>query len=67
MGDADSNGTVNTMDAMRVLQYYAGLLPADRIARDLSDVDGNGTINTVDAMLILRYYAGLITRFPADR
>ena len=62
-GDADGNGVINNIDAMLVLQAYAGL-PGVSVGA-AADVDGNGIVNNIDAMLILQFYAGLITAFPA--
>jgi hypothetical protein len=66
LGDADSNGVVNTLDAMMILQYYTELISADIIDLSVCDLDGNGIVNTVDAMLILQYYVGLIEKFPVE-
>jgi hypothetical protein len=66
LGDADSNGVVNTLDALLVLQYYTGAVTADEINLAVCDLDGNGVVNTVDALLILQYYTGAIEKFPVE-
>jgi hypothetical protein len=66
LGDADSNGIVNTLDALLVLQYYTGAVTADEINLAVCDLDGNGVVNTVDALLILQYYTGAIEKFPVE-
>lgn len=58
-GDANCDGTVNSIDALIVLQYVAGLrntVPCP----DEADVDNNGRLTSVDAALILQIDAGLI-------
>jgi len=64
LGDASGDGVINNVDAMLVLQAYAGL-PGVEVSVAAGDVDGNGAVNNVDAMLILQHYAGIITEFPA--
>jgi hypothetical protein len=65
LGDADSNGVVNTLDALLVLQYYTEVVGAADLDLGVADVDGNGVINHVDSMLILQYYTEVIEVFPA--
>jgi len=61
-GDANCDGTTNSIDAALVLQYSAGLvssLPCQANA----DVGGPGSgVNAIDAALILQFVAGLIPR-----
>ena len=66
LGDADGNGTINTIDAMLVMQYFARLITVDKLDVRACDVDGNGVVNTIDAMLIMQYFAKLISKFPAE-
>lgn len=61
-GDADGNGTVDSYDAMRVLEHYAdiasggaGIISDQLLAA--ADLDSDGTADTFDAALILRKYA----------
>jgi hypothetical protein len=65
LGDVDSNGVVNHIDAMLVLQYYTEVIGAADLDLSVADVDGNGVINHVDSMLILQYYTEVIEVFPA--
>ena len=51
VGDANCDGSVNSIDALLVLQLHAGLI--DEVCGDV-DVNGNGDVNSLDAMLILQ-------------
>ncbi len=58
-GDVDCNIQINSIDAVLILQFAAGLtesLPCLYLA----DVNGDGDVNSIDAALILQYVAGLI-------
>jgi hypothetical protein len=59
VGDANCDGVVNSVDALIVLQFVAGLRNSVP-CRDLADVDNNGRLSSVDAALILQIHAGLI-------
>jgi hypothetical protein len=60
-GDCDNNGTSNALDALHILQYTAGLLPAPGAC---GDTNGDGIVNTIDVSLILQYTAGLLQQLP---
>lgn len=59
LGDANSDGEVNNIDAALVLKYDAGII--EEI--DNADVNDDGEVNNVDAALILKYDAGIIEEF----
>ncbi len=59
LGDVNSDGNVDNLDAAWVLQYDAKL----RESIENGDVNGDGLVNSVDAALILKYDAGLISGF----
>ena len=63
LGDADSNGVVNNIDAMMILQYHTGIIEADRLDLTVCDVNNDGVVNNVDAMMVLQYHTGVITEF----
>ena len=64
LGDVDHNHKLTSMDAMLLMQYKAGLLPADTFfCEECADVNGKTGVNSIDAMLILQFRAGLITSF----
>ncbi len=59
MRDVNCDGAVNTIDALFLLQFDAGLmesLPCEQNA----DVNADGRINSLDAVLILQFDAGLL-------
>ncbi|MCI0855652.1 MAG: FG-GAP repeat protein [Chloroflexi bacterium] len=63
LGDVNSDGQVNAIDAALILQFSAGLIgsvpnPAS------ADVNSDGEMNAVDAALILQFSAGLIGSLP---
>ena len=62
-GDANCDGTVNSIDAAIVLQDTAQLLPFLPCPLN-ADVNHDSRINAVDATLILQFSAGLIGVLP---
>lgn len=58
LGDANCDGSGDSVDAALVLQFDAGLLTS-LACEAAADVDGNNTINSVDAALVLQTIAGL--------
>ena len=62
LGDVNSDGNINIIDALLTAQYYVGKNP-EGFNPDAADVDENGIINIVDALIIAQYYVGLIAGF----
>jgi hypothetical protein len=62
LGDVNCDGRVNSLDALAVLQYSAGLL-GSLPCQTNADVNDDGTVNALDAALILQYDAGLLDEF----
>ncbi len=58
-GDANCNGSTDSIDAALVLQSTAGLI-AGVGCPGLADVDGDGDIDAIDAAIILQIDAGLL-------
>lgn len=73
-GDVDCNGSVNSVDGLRILRQVAGLAPnlpagcppltALAGPGPRADMDCNGTVDSVDSLRILRYTAGLDPGLP---
>ena len=59
-GDANKDGTVNSIDAALILQFIAGLTGE----WPNSDTNGDGTSNAIDVALILQFTAGFLTGLP---
>ncbi len=59
LGDVNSSGVVDIVDALLVAQYYVGLNPANFNPAN-ADVNASGTIDIVDALRIAQYYVGII-------
>ncbi len=55
-GDADGDGTIDSVDAALIIQYAAGLLPS---ISPSSDMNQDGQISAVDAALVLQQAAGV--------
>ena len=58
-GDANCDGRIDSLDALAVLQFEAGLLEElpDPVGGDPNE---DGTVESADALLILQFHAGLI-------
>ncbi len=61
MGDVNSDGGVDSLDAAQVLKHDAMLISLEDTV--LADVNSDGSADSLDAALILKYDAGLITDF----
>lgn len=62
LGDANSDGIINIIDALVTAQYYVGI-PGVQINLAASDVNCDKAVNIVDALIIAQYYVGIITHF----
>ncbi len=58
-GDADCDGGINAIDALRVLRGAAGLGGSGDCVTTAGDVDCNGAVSALDALLLLRFVANL--------
>lgn len=63
VGDVNCNLTANSIDAVLVLQFGAGLL-ASLPCPEGGDANQDGTINVLDATLILQFDSGLLATLP---
>jgi regulator of RNase E activity RraA len=55
-GDANGDGVVNLLDAMRIAQWYNGW--DVEICEISADANGDGVVNLLDAMRIAQWYNG---------
>ncbi|OGO50571.1 MAG: hypothetical protein A2148_04795 [Chloroflexi bacterium RBG_16_68_14] len=62
LGDANCNGSVNSIDAALVLQLEAGFIDSLPCPEN-SDLNHDGSTSSLDATLILQYDAGLVDGF----
>jgi len=72
-GDVNSDGRVNSIDALFLLYYRAGIIcalpPPEESGCPISqlgkgDVNEDGAANALDATLILQFHAGLLSTLP---
>lgn len=61
-GDVNADGTVNSTDALLVLQHSTGLVELNEKAILKADVDKSNSVTSSDALLILQYATGIIPR-----
>ncbi len=62
MGDVDSSGTINIVDALRIAQYYIGM-PVTVFNTAVADVNCDGKIDIVDALRVAQCYVGIVPCF----
>ena len=63
MGDVNDDGSVNSLDALFILQFVANLVSSlPNLGH--ADVNQDGDITPVDALLLLQYQAGIILCLP---
>lgn len=63
IGDINTDGKINSADALLVLQSSTGIITLTDTQKLLADVNKDGRINSTDALLILQYATGKITSF----
>lgn len=56
LGDVNGDGSVNTTDAVLIINYYLG--KTKEINKRAADVNSDGAVNTTDAVLIINKYLG---------
>lgn len=54
-GDINSDGKINSSDALLVLEFSVGMKTPSAEQKKLADVDGDGALNSSDALEILIY------------
>ena len=59
-GDVNSDGSVDSSDALLVLRYSLGIIAPSALELSLADMDANGVVNSADALIILRLALGVV-------
>ena len=67
LGDANGDGSVDSMDALAVLQHEAGLQLLTGANLNAADVDGVTGVDSMDALAILQKEAGIIDHFVVEQ
>lgn len=57
-GDVNSDGTVNSTDALCILMHSVGKTPS-KFDKGVADMNGDGNINSTDALAVLKITVGL--------
>ena len=63
-GDIDCNGSITSIDALKVLRHVVGLSANTNCASFNGDIDCSGSETSTDALKLLRYAAGLSVTLP---
>ena len=63
-GDANSDTSVDFMDAILVLDYELGLVADDEIDIVAADANADTSVDFMDAILILDFELGLVEKLP---
>ena len=58
-GDVNSDGKINSADALGILQHTVGSKPKN-FNKDVADINADGTINSADALMVLQIAVGSI-------
>jgi len=62
-GDANCDRSVDSIDALMMLQLTAGLIPSLPCQQE-ADTDGDGQITAIESALVLQFAAGLLPALP---
>ena len=62
-GDANGDGSVNSKDVTRIVQYGVGLKDLDAKGLFYGDVNGDGLVNSKDVTRIVQYGVGIRNAF----
>ncbi|MCQ2479692.1 MAG: dockerin type I repeat-containing protein [Clostridia bacterium] len=60
LGDVDNSKTINSIDALMILQHVTDIKPQTGDALRRCDVNGDGTGNSADALAVLQIATGLL-------
>ena len=63
----NSDGKIDSKDAVLVLKSYAESLVSGNKSTDLAgDINNDGSVDSKDAVIILKYYAATLTGFSGS-
>ena len=57
-GDVNSDGIVNSTDALAILKYTVGKTPS-KFDKGVADMNGDGNVNSTDALAVLKITVGI--------
>ena len=63
LGDVNNDGKINTLDAVKILQYVAKKTTLTEAQMLAANTNKDNRVNTLDAVRILQYVAKKITKF----
>ena len=58
-----SLSSVNSTDALLILQHFVGINILNSLALEAADVNGNSIVNSTDALVVLKRFVGLQSTF----
>ncbi len=61
LGDVNGDGMIDIIDALRIVQYYVGIIVLTPEELERADANCDDTVNVLDALLVAQYYVGLRT------
>lgn len=66
-GDVNGDGKIDFGDAIKVLQFYVGIISLTPEQQENANVDSNDVVDYRDAQHILRFSIDIIDSFPRDQ
>ena len=63
IGDVNGDGSVDTLDAVKILNYTVDKVTLTEKQLYVADVNDDGSVNALDALAIQKYAVGKITEF----
>ncbi len=65
-GDVNGDGSINSSDALLILQASTGIVTFTSSQKTRADVNNDDNVNSSDALLVLGRAVGLIDIFPVE-